>query len=393
MAGKMKVLWLCGIPEEVRLKGAGRVISPIPSAAWSWILGHLPPPGGVELHIVCPVPGLTDREVHFKYLSTQWHCFRRKRFEMFFLWFRMLLEIKSLVKKLQPDVIHGWGGETGCGWLSTWLTPKAFVSVQGLLRLFDDVGAEHGVGLQVLNVRRFVMRFIEGETYRRANQLFVESETSGCALRKYYGLDGILLPHPLRSVFRGDVEKKIASENRIHILFVGQMDARKGPLDALRAFAAIGDAAVDLTMVGSGEQLYMAQEFVEQHELSELVIFRPVCSAADVCALMRSSHVYLLPSYGDTGPTSLKEALSQGCVAVCYNNTGPKELVERFGGFLARTGDVKDLARKLQDAIGFARGHPEAAEAVAKLVRRALSPEIVWASLISAYDGTGKITW
>ena len=93
----MKVLWICGLPNEVRLNGFKECLSPVPTAAWSWILGHLPPPNEVELHILCPVRGLIELEVHFDYQGAHWHCFRQKRFEQAFFWFRFIWTIRSLV--------------------------------------------------------------------------------------------------------------------------------------------------------------------------------------------------------------------------------------------------------------------------------------------------------
>lgn len=48
----MKVLWICGLPRGIVRDGYG-VRSEL-----SWIVGHLPPPEEVELHILCPVLGL-----------------------------------------------------------------------------------------------------------------------------------------------------------------------------------------------------------------------------------------------------------------------------------------------------------------------------------------------
>jgi glycosyltransferase involved in cell wall biosynthesis len=45
---------------------------------------------------------------------------------------------------------------------------------------------------------------------------------------------------------------------------------------------------------------------------------------------MQESAMFLLPSHMDTGPTALKEALAMGLWPVCYDNSGPAELIRRF---------------------------------------------------------------
>lgn len=391
----MKVLWICGLPNEVRLSGFKDCLSPVPTAAWSWILGHLPPPNEVELHVLCPVRGLIEPEVHFDYQGAHWHCFRQKRFEQLFLWFRFLWTIRPFVRRLSPDIIQGWGGETGCGWIATWLTRNAIVSVQGLLRLCDDMMRKsscqprRGPSLRVA-----LSRFLECKAYHRASRLLVESETSGKALSEYYGEDAVVVPHPLRTVFlTGDVLRKEDSRDVLRVLFVGRMDEGKGPMDAVGAVAALNDETVKLTMVGSGPLLSNVQNAVASYGLEPRVTIRPVCSASEVCDLMAQAHVYLLPSYGDTGPTTLKEALSQGCAAICYNNTGPKELLTRYGGFLAQTGDRSDLLLKLREAVEVVRGNENFGRDIAYKVRCDLSRDVVWNRLVDIYgrlNGGGR---
>ena len=141
----MKVLWICGLPDDVRLNAIPSELTAVKGAAWSWILGHLPPPKDIELHILCPVRGLLEKRVDFEYLDAHWHCFRQKRFELSFFWLRFYFSIRAFVKQLSPNIIHGWGGETGCGWVATLLSKKAIVSVQGLLVLFWQMWALKGV--------------------------------------------------------------------------------------------------------------------------------------------------------------------------------------------------------------------------------------------------------
>ena len=198
----MKVLWICGLPNDVRLNACDKVLSLTPTAAWSWILGHLSPPDGMELHIVCPVGGLYAKRVDFEYNGVYWHCYKRHRFELPLLWIRFYFQIKGFVKNLKPDIIHGWGGETGCGRVATLLSRRAIVSVQGLLLLLYWQLSMLGNGMTAkASAKTRLAWLVEKMTYRKADKLLVESMASMRGLKEYYGMDGELVPHPLRDAF------------------------------------------------------------------------------------------------------------------------------------------------------------------------------------------------
>lgn len=134
----MRVLWVCGLPEDVRLHGYNQILCPYNCSAWGWVLGHFPPPPEIEMHVVCNVTGLINDRVDFSYLGVEWHCFREARGEQYLFRLPSILRINRFVKSLLPEIVNGWGGETGCGWIATHLSKKAVVNVQGLLRLLEE---------------------------------------------------------------------------------------------------------------------------------------------------------------------------------------------------------------------------------------------------------------
>ena len=227
----MKVLWICGLPNEVRLNGCEEVLSSCETPAWSWILGHLPPPSDVELHILCPTAGLVKKRIEFEYCGAHWHCFDRKPFWKILATVPYLWRIKRFVKKLSPDIIHGWGGETGFGFAAAMLTRKAVVSVQGLLLLLRH-GASAKFMARKYSCRIARMMWREKRTYCRARVLLTESKAAQKSLHEFYGFTSELVPHPLRHQF---LEPSLM--NRISLIlrppkfvYVGSLVDRKGAM-------------------------------------------------------------------------------------------------------------------------------------------------------------------
>lgn len=360
-------------------------VTDVPSAAWSWILGHLPAPDPVELHVLCPVFGMATRELHFEYCGAHWHCFRLRRWEPLFLRLRFYWCIRGFVKSLAPDVVHGWGGESGCGLLATYCTPYAVVAVQGLLRLLCANARRWRIKvMEKGTVSAWARRRMERWAYRRAHRLVVEGQAARDALAEHYGLTGKVVPHPLRREFLANRKSSERGDGVRTFLFVGQMTARKGVMDVLRAFAAIKDKSATLTIVGSGDLDGAVEEVAKEMGLSGRVVKKPKCSAKELCELMDSALAIVVPSYGDTGPTVLKEALARGLYPIVYDNTGAKCLVERYGfGDIVATGDCDALAGAMEKCCGNKVLHDDK---IAVAVRHDLSRAAAWHGLMETYS-------
>lgn len=381
----MKVLWICGLPEVVRCGVADKPLTSVGGAAWSWVLGHLPPPSDMELHVICPVLGLRLPQMDFEYMGVQWHCFRQNKFEIAFLWMRFLFKIRSFVKKLNPDVIHGWGGETGCGWVATWLSDHSIVSVQGLLKWLCQLP---GVKTKK-DLRTHISWFCERGTYRRAKVLLVESDASKSGLMEYYGQEGVYVPHPLRKEFlECDLGSRhsIANKYPVRFVYVGNLLHRKGAMDAVTAFSALKHDSAQLIMIGEGSDRSTIESFVAQKRLGDRVKLRGSVSVQEIVLEFMNAQFFLLPSYADTGPTALKEALSCGLYPICYDNSGPKSLISHYGcGTLVETANVGQLSDAIDKCIADVDGCVESACAAAMKVRQELSRENVWRMLKQVY--------
>ena len=111
-------------------------------------------------------------------------------------------------------------------------------------------------------------------------------------------------------------------------------------------------------------------------------------STAEIVEVLKKSPIFLLPSYSDTGPTALKEALAMGLWPVCYDNTGPKELIERYAfGSLVETGDVQGLTVTLERIV---KDRPwnddQRLAACSERIRNDLNASRIWEQLKDVYN-------
>jgi glycosyltransferase involved in cell wall biosynthesis len=375
----MKILWICGLPQAVAASlhpgwAKGR-------AAWSWIMGHLPPPGEVELHIACPVTEGPWRSYEVQWDHATFHVIRCLPGR---LWSGFLIDplwYLPLHRRLNPDVVHGWGTEDSFSITASFLNPRrSVVQVQGLINEYLD-------HLPPLRRLRYIA-WRERRTLKRARHVFVESRYSQDMALPYCGpsTDIRIVDHPLRPEF---LSAPLSSGAGHRILFVGTLDRRKGALDAVRAFAAGAPQPWELCLIGKGSPEFhaAAETLAREAGVAGRVRFVPEADVHEVVEAMQRSAVFLLPSYMDTGPTALKEALAMGLWPIGYDNSGPAELIRRFDfGSLVKTGDIDGLTRVLREKLETgSQIKQDMRNAMAKKVRAALGRTAVWDALISAY--------
>ena len=155
-------------------------------------------------------------------------------------------------------------------------------------------------------------------------------------------------PHLLPAARVAARQRLGAAPHDFVVLFAGKLEARKCPLDALRAVAALGPDAV-LAVAGSGplDQELRAQAatfgvriaplgFVNQSQMGE------VYAAADCLVLPSQSN----ESWG----LVVNEAMATGLPAVVSDHVGcgPDLVMPGETGEVHRTGDVSDLALALE---------------------------------------------
>ncbi len=380
----MKVLWICGLPRQVQ-EGelGGRDYGA--HAEWSWILGHLPPPNNVELHITCPSIKVRKPK-KIKYSGCTFHlvpCLPG-RLQVGFLLDPFFF--RGIVKKLNPDVVHGWGTEDSYSVMVQTLAPeKCVVQVQGLINAYRNY-LPNTLGIKYVALQ-------ERKTLSRARTVFVESGYSKEITEPYCGekTSIIQVDHPLRSSF---LKTPSASGRGQEILFLGSICERKGYQDAVTAFQQLPNMEWKMTLVGNGSPQDVAElnEQIAQVSVAGRITHIPQASSDTIVELMQRASIFLLPSKMDTGPTALKEALAMGLWPICYANSGPKEYITRFGyGSLASTGDVVELAEQLKTAVDKKPWlHNERLEMLVSRVRHELCADTIWQQLIRHYHDIAK---
>jgi glycosyltransferase involved in cell wall biosynthesis len=193
---------------------------------------------------------------------------------------------------------------------------------------------------------------LEGQVYNTASRIFVGSDFVRDALISHYNVrpeSAVTTGFGAAAAFGEPYEKKFDGNT---ILYIGKGDfEKKGGMLLMKAFERVRDTlpSAQLHIVGQ-DRLQDAKGVINHGFVSD---------RARLVELMRSAHVFALPSLVDRNPISILEAMatSTPCIASDYgampgmvDNAGiitPCEDVEALASALINILSDHELARKL----------------------------------------------
>ena len=141
---------------------------------------------------------------------------------------------------------------------------------------------------------------------------------------------------------------------RPKILFLGWLEEFKGVFELLEAARIMRDAKIEFHLVfgGDGAALPKALNFVEQHALKELVSFAGWVDEAAKTSLLKSSQIFVLPSWSEGLPNAMIEAMSAGLACV-VTKVGmiPDYAVQGRDALIVEPKDVAGIADALKTLV------------------------------------------
>lgn len=376
----MKILWITQLPEQVQQEALGGQDHGAQHSA-TWITAHLPPPPGIELHLASLWPGgSASKAVVFK--GATFHlipCPRHGRSASFFLFDIFLY--RPLYRMLRPDIVHGWGTEDSNGLVAVLLAPESHVvGIQGVMNVINARSKP--------TLRDRLAAGMEGVTFALARHVVAESAFAADAGRRLCRRTiPVVVPQPVRTevlaMAPGDKTQKQA-------VFIGRITTQKGIADAVEAFSRAAPDSWTLKIIGGGtaRERENLGAMLAAFRLTNRAVYIECLAGNEIARVLQAASMLILPTRIDSGPTVLKEALCMGVWPVCYDNTGPGELIRAFQyGILARDQDKDHLVECLEDS--FARAPWEDSkhrQICVESSRRAFAREKAWRELACLYE-------
>jgi glycosyltransferase involved in cell wall biosynthesis len=262
------------------------------------------------------------------------------RFDVLTHYAHLRRQVKRIILKLQPDLIHVHGTENGYGLAALETNVPTIVSIQGIVNALARVSPSIFYRLQApleLHVIRTAKYF--GSRTAWANS-FIRNLNNTATIYD--------LPEAVNHIFF----KRAAESSNPNILMVGSVEQRKGIEEALRAMSIVVAAcsSAKLLVVGEGEADYLEElkQRTKSAGIEANVDWLGFKTAKEVAALHAVSAILIHPTYLDNSPNSVAEAMAAGLPVIASNVGGIPSMIENGAtGLLVEPRNHRQLAEAL----------------------------------------------
>ncbi len=161
------------------------------------------------------------------------------------------------------------------------------------------------------------------KAFNRANLLISSIPDSYKAIKKYKGLDSIIIPETGCFDTQENIIKNFNDEC-LHIMWVGKFDFRKQLPLALHILKATNNPVFHLDIYGPGNDLQVleARNLAKNLELEQFVTWHGNQPHNIVIEAMKKAHIFLFTSISEDTSTVVLEAVSNQLPVVCFDTCG-----------------------------------------------------------------------
>ena len=290
---------------------------------------------------------------------------------------------RRVIRHAQPSAVLGYNG--------------GYPAARSVLAMVVAAHREEvPVALTVVSMptrRRRALRRYEAWLDRRVgasvDAVIVNAEAIGNALVALRGLPADRV-HLVRNGLPDEAHRAgMRHDCRVRIGFVSRMEATKGTVDLVNAFAVVGERHpdVELVLVGDGPERSHVEAAVQRHGLGSRVIFTGHY-LGDLAELVATFDIYAFPSHWEGLPYALLEGMRAGCAMVSTDVGGiPEAITDELDGLLVRPGAVSELAAALERLVNDAELRAALGSAARRRFEEQFSLEVTHRQIRAAFGG------
>lgn len=249
-----------------------------------------------------------------------------------------------------PDVIHAhsfvWAGVACAEILRSYKIPIVVTEHRG--RFIENQYAKAHLPIsffQKKNIQRSI---------KDINRIITVSSELGAFFKRNGGTEAnitTIYNCVDTSAFSPTVEGK--SKNNFKFISVGYLTPAKGFDIVIKALAKIVDhhPNVELTIIGSGDQLKYLKDLCKFLSVQDKVYFLGHLSKNEIACQMKNHDAFILTTHVEAFGVVFIEALASGLPVIGTKSGGPQSIITEDIGYLVETDDVNDTAKAMNQII------------------------------------------
>jgi glycosyltransferase involved in cell wall biosynthesis len=291
-----------------------------------------------------------------------------------FFFINRLLLIREL-KRIKPDLVHAHGTEASYGLAAVSSSFPAVISIQGIISELIKYNK---------SLRYRLIRQLERRTVQKGRFFIAKTGFAHKFIASLNPNSSIFnIENPVSDVFFS-VERYEQPERLV--MFVGTITKEKGIEDLVEALARIENTR--LKIIGSGNRSYIkqVQERVERLGLDRRVDWLGPRSSFDIAKEFERAAVLVLPSYMETSPNVVMEAMSAGVPVIATAIGGIPDIVDHgITGLLVSPRNPVELADAIKDVLSCPQSASDRAMFAKEEARRRFSSQLAAQNTVAAY--------
>lgn len=354
-----------------------------PGMAWNWCVNlakhcklHIITEGEFRDKIEAILPTLPQgKNMHFYYNPVSdeirrmcWNQGDWRFYKYYKEWqWKTYLLAKDICQKTHIDILHQLNmiGFREPGYL--WKIPNIpFVwgPIGGLKQFPTAYLEECGIKMKLFNYIKNIINIGQikfdkrvNKAFKRANLLISSIPDSYDAIRKYKGLESIIIPETGCFNTQENIIKDFY-DKCLHIMWVGKFDFRKQLPLALRILKATHNPMLHLDVYGTGSET----QVIEAHKLAQTLGLESFVTWYGnqpnniVIEAMKKAHLFLFTSISEDTSTVVLEAVSNQLPVICFDTCGMGYVInEEIGKKIALTTpkqSINEFAKELNKLEG-----------------------------------------
>ncbi len=251
--------------------------------------------------------------------------------------------LRQAIAQFNPDLVQGFGIETGCAGIAVRLPWPCVVFIQGIIEKTVEYRNIHPLKLAVY-IRDESRTLFRSDAFI-AETVFARHWVTGHNPRAVVRV----IPHAVDPNFfanRPDFREPL-------MVCIGSLNRIKGPDVVVRAFAACTNPEARLVVAGDGFLREPLKQLARELGVADRITFAGHQSREEVRTLMERARLLVIGSRMDTSPNILSEAHAAGLPVVGTTAGGIPDMVEHgVDGLLSPIDDPDRMAANLDKLIG-----------------------------------------